>query len=90
MAQQPKPYQLGGAPLGAPGTGTPTPRPGGVSVYVPPQIGLGQLAAQQPIRGRPLPTDMAHPMLQESVPAMRRGHYQAALEALRSLFGGGL
>lgn len=31
------------------------PRPGDEPVQLPPQIGLGQLAAQMPIRGRGLP-----------------------------------
>ena len=89
MAQNyPKPYQLGGAPLGA---GAPVNRP---SVLQPgttlppapppaPQMGLGQLAASLPIRGRPLP---AMPL--QDAP-MVESQWGPALEALRALYGGG-
>ena len=50
---------------------------------LPPQMGLGQLAASLPIRGRPLP---AMPL--QDVP-MVESQWGPALEALRALYGGG-
>lgn len=50
---------------------------------MPPQMGLGQLAASLPLRGRPLPS-----MPLQDAPTVE-SQWGPALEALRALYGGG-